>query len=808
MIVTRIKLDPFGGKTGTELNFQPGLNVVSGPNEAGKSTVFAAVFAALFVPARLGKRDFEKRIARFLPLGGGDTIRVELDLSQGAQTYRLKKSWGGTAAAELTLPDGTVITEEEAIAERLSPLLGSSEGTYRSVLMTRQAGLGLTLAALESDHRGTVRELDDILRSALLETDGISLDLFREKVDKEYARYFDHWDRKEDYPEQGRGIENPWRKQVGEILRAFYQRENLEKSLEETRRLEAELEAINRRIAEKKESLEAAEEYLSRNRQAVEDARERRVLAGELAGLKALLKNLEEANSDWPVRESRAAELAGDLVEMEKREALIAGERKTAEANEKNRALRERYARAREKKRLLDGALEAREKCPAIDQGELEKIRAAEAGIAKLEAALAAGKLSLKLTAKDPAKITIRRDLSEPREEELASGRTVEFAAGSRIEIDHPQLAIEAAAGERPFGEIAEEYERAKKTHGEVLDKLGLAGLQEAEAALRTREDAEGRVRAAGEYLVQELGEYSYRELEEKTAGLGPAGKTRPLAEVITEHEELKGKIRGSREEAERVRKQLADYAAQYTDRRSLLLATAEAAGREKKLKEKLALRAPLPEGVRNSTALIAAYQGREEEKRRLDKELTDLKVAAAGLTASLPEETEEALEERLQETDVRLEETKRAASAIARIRELAGELLEDIDQDTFTDLKKDVEELVGKLTGRRYQKVAMKGSLPRGLVRNDGQILPPDLLSVGTRDELALAVRLAMAKRFLKKGGGFLLLDDPLVDFDPRRQEAAAGLLKDFAVETQLLVFTCQPRHAELLSDRQVRLD
>jgi len=277
---------------------------------------------------------------------------------------------------------------------------------------------------------------------------------------------------------------------------------------------------------------------------------------------------------------------------------------------------------------------------------------------------------------------------------------------------------------------------------------------------------------------------------------------------VITEHEELKGKIRGSREEAERVRKQLADYAAQYTDRRSLLLATAEAAGREKKLKEKLALRAPLPEGVRNSTALIAAYQGREEEKRRLDKELTDLKVAAAGLTASLPEETEEALEERLQETDVRLEETKRAASAIARIRELAGELLEDIDQDTFTDLKKDVEELVGKLTGRRYQKVAMKGSLPRGLVRNDGQILPPDLLSVGTRDELALAVRLAMAKRFLKKGGGFLLLDDPLVDFDPRRQEAAAGLLKDFAVETQLLVFTCQPRHAELLSDRQVRLD
>ncbi len=45
-----------------------------------------------------------------------------------------------------------------------------------------------------------------------------------------------------------------------------------------------------------------------------------------------------------------------------------------------------------------------------------------------------------------------------------------------------------------------------------------------------------------------------------------------------------------------------------------------------------------------------------------------------------------------------------------------------------------------------------------------------PQLLSVGPRDELALAVRLAMARRFLKEGGGFLLLDDPLVDLDPRR--------------------------------------
>ncbi len=807
MKITRIRLDPFGGITGTELKFPPGLNVILGPNEAGKSTVFSAVFAALFVAAKLGKRDFANRIARFLPLGGGDTIRVELDFSSAGGDYRLKKSWGGTAASELALPGGSVITGDGAIGERLSPLLGAGEGTYRSVLLTPQAGLGRTLGALREKFPGTIRELDDILRSALLETDGISLDLFRERVEEEYARCFDHWDRDQDYPEGGKGIENPWRKLIGEILSAFYEQETRRKALADGRRLEAELDALNRRIAEKKEKLEAGDDYLARNRQSAEDARERRTLAGELAGQELRLKNLEADNRDWPVRENRLAELEKNLAELAGRERRIAGERTAAEANEKNRVLRERYVRAREKKLLLDGARKAREKLPEITRPDLQRIRNAEAEIARLEAVLAAGRLSLKLTAKESARITVRRDLAGPREEQLDAGRPVEITAGSRIEIVHPELTIEAAAGERPFEEIAEEYEQAKKLHREILAQLGRAELPEAEAALRAREEAAGRERAAEENLRGELGGVSYRELEREVEALGPAGKTRPLPEVIEEHERLKGQIRSGREEEERLKKTLAGYAAEYTDGRSLLLATAEAAGKVKELGEKIDRLAPLPEGEEDAAAFIAAYRNREEETKILQRELNDLKIEGARLAENLPDEAESVLESRLAEAEVRLAETKRAGAAVARIRELTGKLLAEIDRDTFRDLKRDVEEMIGRLTGRRYRAVEMEGSLPRGLVREDGQVLPPELLSVGTRDELALAVRLAMAKRFLKEGGGFLLLDDPLVDLDPRRQEAAAGLLQDFAADTQLLIFTCHPRHAEILGGSLIEL-
>lgn len=68
MIIKRIKIDPFGGLSGKELEFQSGLNVIVGPNEAGKSTIFNAIQKVLLTPVQLYKRDFEREIKIFLPV--------------------------------------------------------------------------------------------------------------------------------------------------------------------------------------------------------------------------------------------------------------------------------------------------------------------------------------------------------------------------------------------------------------------------------------------------------------------------------------------------------------------------------------------------------------------------------------------------------------------------------------------------------------------------------------------------------------------------------------------------------------------
>ena len=56
MILKRFKIDSFAGLTGVKLEFSPGLNILTGPNEAGKSTVFHGIFNTLFTPSGIGKR--------------------------------------------------------------------------------------------------------------------------------------------------------------------------------------------------------------------------------------------------------------------------------------------------------------------------------------------------------------------------------------------------------------------------------------------------------------------------------------------------------------------------------------------------------------------------------------------------------------------------------------------------------------------------------------------------------------------------------------------------------------------------------
>ena len=184
MILKNIALTPFGGLTNAQLDFKPGLNVIHGPNEAGKSTIFNALQRVLFTSAHLTPSAFRREMESFLPLEGGDTIVVSLCLDMNGDTYALKRTWGATKSAELTLPGGSLITDEKAVQEHLISLLPAKEGTFKTVLMTYQSGLPKTIEELGVE---PIQTLSTILRRAVFETDGVSVDQFKQNIESEYT---------------------------------------------------------------------------------------------------------------------------------------------------------------------------------------------------------------------------------------------------------------------------------------------------------------------------------------------------------------------------------------------------------------------------------------------------------------------------------------------------------------------------------------------------------------------------------------------------------------------------------------------
>jgi uncharacterized protein YhaN len=109
---------------------------------------------------------------------------------------------------------------------------------------------------------------------------------------------------------------------------------------------------------------------------------------------------------------------------------------------------------------------------------------------------------------------------------------------------------------------------------------------------------------------------------------------------------------------------------------------------------------------------------------------------------------------------------------------------------------------LFENFTGGRYRRVWTP--LAKNLLfvdTREGESLPVEVLSRGTREQLFLALRLALVSLFARRGVNLpVVLDDVLVNFDSRRAARAAQAVRDFGdAGHQVLVFTCHEHIAAL---------
>lgn len=807
MIVLRLRLAPFGCFSDRELRFSPGLNVVHGPNETGKSTLFRAIRHALFVPVKLSKPGHEKYVAPYLPVSGGDTLGVELDFQVGGGAWKLTRRWGASAGSALVLPTGALLADDAAVQEKLTSLLPARPGTFASILMTGQAELAGTIESLKKEPGETLADLADLLQKAVLETGGVSIDRFRAVLDARISDAFSHWDRSRGCPEGNRGIENPWKKEVGSMLRAWYERERNRSALRAALAWEKDLDALNSRLREASAARAARESFVQANRQAAEGARERRALEAEIAKARLGAESLRKAGSEWPAAEEKGRGLQEAIAALEAGIGPLEQEMRDAQREEESRTLREARERVARHAAQAKKAREALAACPRLEKAALEEIRNASARLREIAAGVEAGKLSVAITGKASAPLVVQEDLAPEREKMLGPGETVRFRAGSRFRIAHPDMEIEIRSGTMGPGAAAEDAAAAQRALSGLLSAHGVAGLAEAEERNRAYETALAVAAAAEKNLAEELGGETLEAFEARAAALGPSPPARPPAAIAGDLADRKARRETMLRDLRAARELIDGWRSEFKTPEALVDRLAEARREERELSERISRCSPLPDGFADPALFLREYEDAREELARRVEERNGLLVAKAALDARAPEQSAEELTRLLEESGVVFESASRRGEALARIRNAADGLLAGSDSAVYGGMEAELGKMVAAMTGGRHTGVALEGALPRSLAQRDGMSLGWDLLSAGTRDTLALALRLAMARRFLGSSPGFLVMDDPLVDMDPDRQQAAAAALREFAAGTQLIVFTCHPDTAALLGGNLIAL-
>jgi uncharacterized protein YhaN len=132
----------------------------------------------------------------------------------------------------------------------------------------------------------------------------------------------------------------------------------------------------------------------------------------------------------------------------------------------------------------------------------------------------------------------------------------------------------------------------------------------------------------------------------------------------------------------------------------------------------------------------------------------------------------------------------------------------ERLETDGQSETLKLASHYLDKLTCAKYRRVwAQIGEKHLVVDDDNGQSLRVENLSSGTREQVFLAVRLAMSKEFSDRGGALpLVLDDVTVNFDQVRTEAAVKALFDIAERgQQVLVFTCHLHLAQIFQSQGI---
>ena len=896
MLIRSVTVSDFAILQGpVRVRFAPGLNIVHGPNESGKSTLLEAIWSGLTLRSRVTGQ----RLDRIAPRGGG-TPCVELVFEHGGRTYAVVKVFNGARGETRLIIDGggefTRLADEEAEAA-LRGALGLSEraGMSRSgnehlgiwpLLWVRQGESSLPPAEnlFDVGRRSLGDRLADLAGEVL--AGGGSEKLFN-ATRAEYLRFFTErtgHDRSGADSLLGAGA-----KQAEEAQQRLDElttlRQQYHEDVDRFVQLSENIELVERGLPERQRTLRALEEQAAQARTVVERLN---AVRAELATAQA---RRDRAQERLEQRQQRERDLADAKKRAHDGDRNVEAFRKTLTEHESSREGRDNAVDGRRadvevaakrvqrlrlhaelsncRSRLadLEGRLEARTEgrdrienleaqlaelpLTAAAHTELERLgRQHEQAVAVVHAASAA----VRLTAKKALALKIGR-----KRIELAPNEDWSDRAEGRLKIQIDGIAeIEVIPGDVEVGNLRNQAADIEKTIRSKLRDYGLKSVGQARQIdeARRRFDAqlhdERRVLAI---MTPEADADSNENLEAlreqaaalgtKLAGLGVLEEldipsdTRSLLALQADTERNLEQARLALEQAQ------AHLAAHGTERAHILgqIGAAEA-DKQSALEQARVLEARLSDesdesGAASLQASIDTENGHLTEHRQsvdaVEKELSALggEDMVRGLVAArdelarvqddLVEQKRErdqlegrltganiiGLHDRVAAAQAELERAEATYAPVLRRSRAIRLLYETLDdcrnaarQSVLLPLRRATEPLVETVFGKTAVTYDQQFSVEK--IRRFDVDDTFEQLSGGAREQLALLVRLGMARVLANGQPLTVMLDDVLMATDADRFQRMVKALLDVTDPLQILMFTCQwERYRSIGSDK-----
>lgn len=156
-----------------------------------------------------------------------------------------------------------------------------------------------------------------------------------------------------------------------------------------------------------------------------------------------------------------------------------------------------------------------------------------------------------------------------------------------------------------------------------------------------------------------------------------------------------------------------------------------------------------------------------------------------------------------LKELNERLTNEKNEVDALNIAMDAIDELSKTIHLNISGDLNNLISKYCGLLTQGKYTKVRVGDQFDISVYGND-RYIDIDKLSVGTIEQIYLAVRLAVAELFWKDRHLPILLDESFAFYDKGRLKATLKALSEMK-NRQIIIFTCNTREASILEDSDI---